>query len=170
MAEGPAVNLVVLVIDTSYLTELYQVPSYSSSEGHKQVRAKFDRATESQVRFYVPYPVIFEVANHIAKGRDDGARTALAKRFVDEMLKSFESSKPFIITPAIRDEQLKELLRVFAGEMVRERVGLTDASIVHEAKRLKKLYSTQARVHIWTKDRALKAREPDPEPGPFVVR
>jgi hypothetical protein len=36
------------------------------------------------------------------------------------------------------------------------------------AERLKEKYRQQAGVHIWTKDRRLKAREPDPEPDPFV--
>jgi hypothetical protein len=162
-------NPTVLVIDTSYLLELYKVPSYFSQEAHHEVRVRFERAVKSKSRLYVPFPAIFEVANHIVDGRDGRARVALAQRFVEDVLQSFERTTPFVITPAINEENLKTLLRVFSGELAQERVGLTDGSMIEEARRLKEKYGMHARVHIWTKDQRLKAREPDQEPAPFVV-
>jgi predicted nucleic acid-binding protein len=158
----------VLVIDTSYLLELYQVPSFFSPAAHQEVKARFDRAVENRSRLYVPFPAIFEVANHIVDGRDGGARVALAQLFVLHVLQSFETTVPFIITPAIDEENLKTLLRVFSGELAHERIGLTDGSMIEEARRLKVKYGAHARVHIWTRDKRLKAREPDREPSPFV--
>ncbi len=163
-------SLTVLVIDTSYLTELYKVPSYFSPAAHAEVKARFDRALKTTSRFFVPFPAIFEVANHIVDGRDGRAVVPLAQRFVADVLASFERASPFIITPHIDEESLKALLRVFSGEHAHQRIGLTDGSMIEEARRLKKKYGTQAQVHIWTKDRRLKAHEPDPEPNPFVVK
>ncbi len=161
-------TLAVLVIDTSYLVELYKVPGFFSEAHHTEVKARFERAADARSRLFIPFPVIFEVANHIVDGRDDGARARLAKSFVEHVLTSFEQETPFIITPALTEENLKTLLRIFAGEFAAQRVGLTDAAIVEEGRRLKKKYGAQALVHIWTKDKRLKANEPDPERDPFV--
>jgi predicted nucleic acid-binding protein len=157
-----------LVIDTSYLLELYEVPSFSDPRHHAEVRGRFLRAADAGSRLYLPFPVIFEVANHIVDGRDDGARNALARRFVDDMIRSFERTEPFFITPAVSEASLKALLQVFSSELSSQRVGLTDA-IIEEARQLKRKYGALARVHIWTKDRRLKAHEPDAEATPFVL-
>jgi len=63
---------------------------------------------------------------------------------------------------------LKTLLRVFSGEFAQQKIGLTDASIIAEARRLKSKYGKEARVHIWTKDVRLKAHEPNSESDAFV--
>jgi hypothetical protein len=162
-------SLTVLVVDTSYLLELYQVPSYSDAAAYVEVKARFERAVIARSRLYVPFPAVFEVANHIVDGRDGGVIVPLAKRFVADVLQSFESTVPFIITPHIDEENLKALLRVFSGKLAPQRIGLTDGSMIEEARRLKDKYGRQAYVHIWTKDRRLKAHEPDAEPDPFVV-
>jgi predicted nucleic acid-binding protein len=157
------------VIDTSYLLELYAVPSFSKPQHHAEVKARFLRAADAGSRLYLPFPAIFEVANHIVDGRDDGARNALARRFVDDMIRSFERTEPFVITPAVSEASLKALLHVFSSELSSQRVGLTDGAIIEEARQLKRKYGALARVHIWTKDRRLKAHEPDAEAAPFVL-
>ena len=102
--------------------------------------------------------------------RDAGSRVALARNASPGTSSKLRpNSRPFIITPHVDDEGIKRLLRVFADEHARERIGLTDGSIIDEARRLKEKYGAGARVHIWTKDRRLKAHEPDEEPDPFVV-
>jgi len=169
VAKVAALSPRVLVIDTSYLLELYKVPHYSEPKAHAEIKKRFAKAVEAGSRRYVPFPVIFEVANHIVDGREEGARIKLAQLFVEHVLQSFERASPFIITPALDAENLKMLLERFAGEFAPQRVGLTDTSIIEEAQRLKQKYGDSYKVHIWTKDRRLKAREPDTEPDPFVV-
>lgn len=169
MAASAAVGLTVLVIDTSYLLELYKVPDYFDPTAHLAVKDRFARALAGPSRFYVPFPAVFEVANHIVDGREGSARAALAQRFVADILTSYEQAKPFIVTPAVDEESLKTLLRVFSNEFAVQRIGLTDASIIAEARRLKTKYGKEAHVHIWTKDVRLKAHEPDQEVDPFVV-
>ena len=161
--------LTILVIDTSYLLELYRVPDYFDPAAHDAIKAKFAEAITAKSRLYVPFPAIFEVANHIVDGRDGTARKALAARFVGDIVRSFEKGTPYTVTPAIDEEKLKALLLVFAKEFAPQRVGLTDAAIVDAARRLKTEQRAPAKVYIWTKDRRLKANEPDPEPNPFVV-
>jgi predicted nucleic acid-binding protein len=160
--------LTVLVIDTSYLLELYKVPDYFDPAAHLEVKARFERTLGGNHRLYVPFPAVFEVANHIVDGRDGSARGVLAQKFVADVLKSYEQTVPFIITPHVDEESLKTLLRVFSGEFAVQRIGLTDASIIAEARRLKSKHGSGARVHIWTKDVRLKAHEPDHEADAFV--
>jgi predicted nucleic acid-binding protein len=143
----------VLVIDTSYLLELYCVPHYSKDASHAAIKARFAKAIEQKSLFYLPFPVILEVANHIVDGREPGPRQKLAERFVGDILGSFEKAQPFVITPALDEESLKELLQRFANEFAAQRVGLTDTSIIHEAKRLKQKYGERYNVFIWTKDK-----------------
>ncbi len=159
----------VLVIDTSYLLELYQVPGCFDKTAHAVIKARFKMAIEQKSERYVPFPVILEMANHIAHGRDGVARKKLAKLFVDHILQSFDKGQPFVITPALDEESLKRLLQQFAAEFAHKRVGLTDTSIISEANRLKQKYGDAYTVHIWTKDRGLKSYEPDHEPDPFVL-
>ena len=141
----------VLVIDTSYLLELYRVPGYFNNRTHKAIKAKFATAIEQKSLRYVPFPVILDVANHIVDGRDDGPRKQLADLFVGHVLQSFDSAQPFVITPALDEASLKELLRRFANEFASERVGLTDTTIIHEANRLEQKHGKSHDVHIWTK-------------------
>ena len=51
-----------------------------------------------------------------------------------------------------------------------EGMSLVDTTLIDEAGRLRQTtYRGQAwRVHIWTKDQRLKAREPDGEPNAFT--
>jgi predicted nucleic acid-binding protein len=161
-------NSTILILDTSYLSELYKIPFYFDPARHEKIRGLFERAIRASSRLYLPFPVIFEVANHIVNGTQQGSKNPLAERFVTDMLASFEKTIPFIITPAIDEANLKGLLRRFAGNFAAKKVGLTDTSIIDEAERLKGKYGAHGKVHIWTLDRRLKAREPDPEPNAFV--
>lgn len=160
--------LTVLVIDTSYLLELYRVPDYFDPAAHDSIKVRLDQAAKTPCRLFVPFPVIFEVANHIVDARDGDVRKRLADHFVGDVVQSFERTTPFSISPAINERTLHELLKVFAKELALQRVGLTDCAIVGEARRIKGKYGDHARVHIWTRDRRLKAHEPDPEPDPFL--
>jgi len=155
----------ILVIDTSYLLELFQVPGHSSLKTTPRIRSQFERAIRAGWRLFVPLPVVFELANHIAGVRDGGRRKALAAALNEAVESSAKTASPWIIIPA--DHPLNELVAlcdVFASTYAREAIGLTDACILEEAKRLRKKYPPSThKVHIWTLDASLKAREPDEE-------
>lgn len=157
----------MLVIDTSYLLELYRIPGCFSAAAHDEVWKRFEKALMQKSPIYVPFPAIFEVANHIAHVKDGDKRTRQARQFVAIVLKSIDQGTPFVVIPKLDVENLKLLLDVFAKDFVSQGVGLTDTSIIEEAKRLKREHATR-QVHIWTTDKGLKAREPDPEPDAFI--
>lgn len=164
-----------LVIDTSYLLELYKVPGCSDPKHTKPIMDLFNRAIAKQHSLFVPFPVIFEVANHIAHVKDGEARKTLAQRFVEHVNSNIESPAFFTITALVGDKILHDLDKLFAlcekyrDEFVHRGIGLTDTTIITEAQRLKDKHRSHGyRVHIWTLDGALKAHEPDSEPDGYV--
>jgi hypothetical protein len=166
-------KMTALVVDTSYLLELFKVPGRFEPTFSDLVKQRFREAVVAGHRLFVPFATIFEVANHIALVRDGGARKKLAYLLASTVRQCVETGNPWVITPASEDilYDLSELLRlcdVYARELAIQGIGLSDTAIIEEARRLKKKYNQPAdRVHIWTRDQALKANEPDPEPKPL---
>lgn len=163
----------VIVLDTSYLDEIYRVPSMSEPTAFAEIRERLTTEADRGSRLYVPVPTVFELANHVTQsGR---GRVALARRLAADLRSSLEKQTPWIVVPAKDDDilgstsRLLDALQEFEEVFVAQSVGLTDVSVVHEARRLKTKYRSRAwAVHIWTRDAQLKAHEPDPEPDPFV--
>jgi len=155
----------VLVIDTSYLLELFQIPGHSNPKRSKTIKARFAQAIKLGSPLFVPLPVVFELAKHIAGVRDGAVRTRLAALLLDSVASSIREASPWILIPA--EDPLPDLLALctsFKESYASQRVSLTDVCIVEEAKRLRRKYpSSTHRVHIWTTDEALKAHEPDPD-------
>ncbi|MBF0530219.1 MAG: hypothetical protein HQK55_13295 [Deltaproteobacteria bacterium] len=154
----------LIVMDTSYLDELYAVPEKSSKAVNTEARKRFALAVRQKARFFVPLPCLFELANHIAHISDGNRRKNLADSLVKTIEQCVSNCEPWIITPYDMIEALPKLCRAFADEYVAQGIGLTDTYIIQEARRLKRIYNKPPyRVHIWTKDHALKACEPDLE-------
>ena len=161
---------VVYVIDTSYLLELYAVPRCSTPEAIDEIRRRFDDAVRQNARLYVTVPSIYELANHIADVSNGKARWSLAKKLRDDILSSLDEGVPWTIIPSQQLSALKKLIASFVDNHVLACIGLSDSTLIDEADRLKRTtYRGSAwRVHIWTKDEELKAREPDNEPHAYL--
>jgi hypothetical protein len=175
----------VIVIDTSYLLDLYGIPGSSKSnkvdqEAQDEITQRFENAIHNKDLLFVPLPCIFEVGNHIAKAYKKDQRK-LAELFLTLIDSSVKEGVPWVITPTkddikfLLDEFLLELFKTFATEYAgknikkegkRESIGLTDAFIIAEANRLKDKFQGR-QVHIWTKEELLKDYEPDTEENPY---
>lgn len=160
----------VYVIDTSYLLELYAVPGYSTQKAIDEIRRRFDNAVRQNARLFVTVPSIYELANHIAKVSDGNARWSLAKELRNAILSSLDEGVPWTIIPSQQLSALKKLIASFVDNHVLEGIGLSDSTLIDEADRLKRTtyHRSDWRVHIWTKDKKLKAREPDREPHAYL--
>ena len=160
----------VYVIDTSYLLELYAVPGCSTPEAIDEIRRRFDDAVRQNARLFVTVPSIYELANHIADVSDGNARWSLAKRLRNAILSSLDEGVPWTIIPSQELSALKKLIASFVDNHVLEGIGLSDSTLIDEADRLKRTTyrGSDWRVHIWTKDKELKAREPDKEPHAYL--
>ena len=163
----------VYVVDTSYLVEYYKVDGHYQEDSHQHILNKFETAFQNENEVYIPVPVIFELANHIAHVKDGNNRQQLAKKFVKDIQNSLINDSPFNLVPCKDFESIEELaknLEQFSSQYAQQGLGLTDTSVYLQAEQLYQSYKRLKNyaVHIWTRDTALKAREPDKETNPFV--
>ncbi len=88
----------------------------------------------------------------------------------DSVLSSLDEGMPWTVLPSREARWLREAVARFVDTHVLEGIDLSDGTLIDEAARLKRTrYRGPGwRVHIWTKDRKLKAREPDQEPDAFL--
>lgn len=162
------------VIDTGYLDELFRVDGRFEEEATQRIKAKFNAATEAAAHFVVPVPVIFEFANHIAQVAHAENRRKLSGYLKDAIQRSLSDGIPWHITPCdnnILFERLSDALikstTVFVEQFALQQIGLTDTLVSLAATSYKQKHPSK-RVHIWTRDAALKPFEPDREIDPFV--
>lgn len=160
----------VYVIDTSYLLELFAVPGDSTKEAIDEIRSRITAAAKSGARLYVTVPCIYELANHIADVSNGNARRSLAEKVRDTILSSLDDATPWTIIPSQQLDTFKKLIVNFVDNHVIQQIGLSDSTLIDEARRLKDTtYRGPGwRVHIWTKDKNLKALEPDNEPDAYL--
>lgn len=158
--------LAACVIDTSYLRMIAGCEPDKDRAAIEEVRRRLAKSQKTGLRFFVPLPCLFELGNHIAFVKHKERRQKLATWLVATVDSCLKNQTPWFITPTGTPETiLPELVQRFAQQGVVQKIGLVDCFTWQEALRLKQSY---ARVQIWTNDRALKAREPDPEPDPYL--
>ncbi len=159
----------VYVVDTSYLCELFAVPHYSTKKDIVEVRRRFEEAVKTGTRLYVSLPAIFELAGYIADVPDGGLRRKLSMKLRDTVVSSIREGLPWNLLPALDMSTVERLINGFVDHSREKGMSLVDTTLIDEADRLRQTtYSDQTwRVHIWTKDKRLKAREPDDEPNAF---
>lgn len=175
------INRQLYVVDTGYLLELYRVPDHSDEASSLEIKRRLAAALETKSEFYVPVPVLFELGNHIANMKKSGgrARADLAARLRNDIVTSCESREPWVITAFGSEnvavdfsEALLAYCTGFAEEFAAASVGLTDVAVIREAEHLKRRFksdgSRKYKIHIWTRDGKVKAREPDKEENAFV--
>lgn len=162
---------IAYVMDTSYLSELLAVPGYSKGNSVEEIRMRYELAVKKGSRIYVPIPCIYELGKHIASARNGRDRRKLAAILHETVKSSLLGTGPWTIIPSAEAQDIAALVRLcgdFATNYAQNGVSLTDTTIIREAQRLKRRYTTLGQVHIWTTDGDLKAREPDIERDPFL--
>lgn len=159
----------VYVIDTSYLCELFRVPGFSTPNAIDEIEKRFRLAVKIGARFFVSVPALYELAGHIADVADGRLRRKLSVRLRNTVAKCIDEGLPWNLLGMGDTRAMGKHLDGFVRHSS-EGLSLVDAVLIDEANRLRReTYRGRAwRVHIWTKDRSLKAREPDREPRPFL--
>lgn len=160
----------VYVIDTSYLLEIFEVPGHSNKEARLKIKRRLATAAKSGARLYVTVPSIYELANHISQVPNGNLRRSLAEQVRDTVLSSLDQGTPWTIIPSQQPDTFKKLIVCFVDNHVIQGIDLSDSTLIDEARRLKReRYGGPGwRVHIWTKDKNLKALEPDNEPRAYL--
>jgi hypothetical protein len=170
---GFVLMITYIVVDTGYLLELFKVPNHFNDANAQEIKHRFDSAKTQQHKLYIPVPVLFELANHIAHVDNGNKRLELAHKFSKTIKLGIEPETTFFnIIPcaafAVATElsnNLEQFVQQFAEQFVQQKLGLTDSAVIVEARTLKKEHN---KVHIWTTDAPLKPYEPDPELKPFI--
>lgn len=165
MAEGVLVNnLKVYIIDSCYLVELFKIPGHFQEDFHDKIKFKFETAINNKSILVVPFPCIFELANHIAHIDNGSKRYELSQKLYKTVEMSLNHSVPWIIPPysGINDV-LKDICKLFSDVYSSHGIGLTDTYIIREANFWKSKYNSRYKIHIWTKDASVKSYEPDIE-------
>jgi len=173
-----------IIVDTGYLLERYKIAGKKTQkcwteEGHKAVTKKFDEEEKLGSRFYFPIPVLFELATHI----NDATNKQQVLHHLTEIIdKTQEDTSFWFIRPCSNAEDMtafiKDLIAVvnrFTNEFNEKNFSLTNVSIIAEVQCLeeklkdkKHIKRSDHKIHIWTRNRALKGKEPDEEENPFV--
>ena len=134
-------SIAVFIIDTSYLLELFGVPGHSTKSSVNEIKNRLKNAIEQSSRLYVPLPCLFELANHIANEKNGRVRKRLAMEIYTAIESSVTDRIPWNITPSKGIEELPYFFKIFAVEYVIQSIGLTDTTVIQEAKRLKDKYN-----------------------------
>lgn len=158
----------VFVVDTSYLTEFYSVPGFSESWFSQALLNRMKQ--ELSARFHVPVGCLYKLRDHITDVPDGNLQRRLARRVANDVQSSLDRALPWVIAPAKGLADLVSSVRTFAEDVGRLQLNLTNSETADIAIALKKKYRSQPgyRVHIWTRNQALKAYEPDTEPNPLI--
>ena len=163
-------SVAAYVIDTSYLLELYAIPGKSTPDAVSEIRKRLLSAATSRSPFYVTVPSIYELAKHISRIQDGNLRRRKAIHMRDAVLSSLKEGTPWTIIPSQKLEALGKLISSFVENHIHEGIDLADGTVIDEAHRLRqeRYKGPGCQVHIWTKDRNLKAREPDRERNAYL--
>lgn len=165
----------VFVVDTTYLNEFYSVPRCSEPRFSEALIARMGQ--EVRGRFHVPVGCLYKLCDHIADARDGRLRRQLAHRVARDARSSVDLAQPWVISPSAWMMSpsaglavLAKSVRAFAEHLGRQELNLTNSETIDIAVGLKKKYASHSnyRVHIWTRNQALKAYEPDAGPNPLI--
>ena len=169
MAGGAGRVTRIFIVETSYLCELYKVPSFSNPKFSALLRAKWERERKSGAGFRVPVGCLYQLCDHIADEPNGSLRRELAVRVATDVESSVARAIPWLIAPSHGVNELASFVRAFASDAGNLKLGLTNSQVVEIARGLKSKYggTGTCRVHIWTRNQTLKAYEPDPEPDPL---
>jgi hypothetical protein len=172
---GFVLMITYVVVDTGYLLELFRIPKRFNEADADEIKRRFQVAQTQGNKLYIPIPVLFELANHIAHVDNGYERIQLANKFSETVKRGINPEITHLnIIPcevfAVASElsnNLDAFVQRFAEEFVQQGLGFTDSAVLLEAKSLKNNDKNKL-VHIWTTDEPLKPYEPDAEPDPFI--
>ncbi|MGY4816370.1 hypothetical protein ACVNP3_10585 [Pseudomonas chlororaphis subsp. piscium] len=160
----------IIVLDTSYMLELFAVPLDSTPGRSDEARRIFEEAIKAGFDIFCPLSVLYELANHIVDIKNHVLQREIADRFKEMVEGAFAADIPFSIIPngnsiPIHNElaSLPNLCREYQDK-IRMGLGLTDCTIIDVANTLKVNYASRKKnwpTHIWTTHAALKSLAPD---------
>lgn len=160
----------IIVLDTSYMLELFAVPLDSKPCRSAEARRLFEEAINSGFDIYCPLSVLYELANHIVDIKNNDLQREIAEHFKKMVEGAFTSDIPFSIipngnsTPVHKELASLPILCRDYQDKIRMGLGLTDCTIIDVAHTLKASYESRKKnwpTYVWTTHAALKSHAPD---------
>lgn len=149
----------VILVDTSVLCELLEVPTRASSPAvHQQQLVRF---SEEGATLLLPMATLIETGNHIAQNGHEAQRRKVATDFVALVEGALSGQgKPFATASFPNEVTVKRWLAIFPAEASRNAqrrkgIGLGDVSILDEFDRQCRL-NPRRPVRIWSLDHPLR--------------
>ena len=143
----------VMLIDTSILCELIEVPGKSNATVASKIKTTFGQLVGNGVRFILPLAAVIETGNHIAQNGDGSVRRSKGQALKSFVEKSLKQDSPFLKPPFWNKEDLEAWMEDFPDSAMRE-IGLGDVSIKRDlaiAKARLQLPSALS-IEIWSSD------------------
>ncbi|VVN74118.1 hypothetical protein PS708_00597 [Pseudomonas fluorescens] len=166
----------IILLDTSFLLELLNVPFDSVERKHEEAKELFSVAIENSYDVYCTLGVLYEVANHIVDIKHVETQRRIAVIFKEMVILAWNENSPFTIIPNANSAEvlsqfasLPELCQKYS-ETLRQRLSLVDCTLVEAVSKIKSNYLDRQKrwpAHIWTSHGELKALEPDRFEHPF---
>ena len=131
----------LVIVDTSWLLELYRVPGfYQETRTEGVVKATVDSVNDGG-ELFVTVPVLFEVANHITHVRNGTRRRDLSAKFRNDIKSSFDRESPWTIITSgedilLRAEDVIQLADRFLGASG-PNYSFADISIIDLAEKIR---------------------------------
>lgn len=144
----------IVLIDTSILCELLQVPGKFSEAGHADVREQIAIGEASGDLFVLPVATVLETGNHIGQIANGALRRRAAESFTRMLEAALDPALPWLHAHAWNDETVGDLAQGFVAWATDFGSGIGDYSIVRDFDALCRRHR-HARVRIWSLDRHL---------------
>lgn len=142
----------ILLVDTSILTEILQVPGKSNPE--RGIITELKNKITHDDELFLPLATILETGNHIAQSR--GARYDCAHSFVNFVNSALAGASPFKTLQFWNQEDLVQWISEFPSEASAGR-GIGDLSIIKDFEKLKTIYPSAQPIRIWSLDTHLSS-------------
>lgn len=156
----------VVFLDTSVLLCVLDIPG--KNQGREAVVSEFtDLATTPGNTLILPAAAVIETGNHIAQLADGGMRRQRMEALSKILDQSAKAQAPWVVGNANWDSEFIQILIDGSAdgsipnlvELATRKVGVGDASILHEARTFRSATDTPSgqSIRIWTLDDGLRA-------------
>ena len=153
----------IVLLDTTIYLNVLNVP------GRNQNRADVFREFEQKIKncdtFLLPFPVILEAGNHIARIADGQGRRAYASKMVADVKEALDGKTPYRPSSFPERAQFVTWLDDFPDWAMSNGSSLTDLSIRNEWKNTCDKHPF-SRVQIWSLDAHLSSYDRPPNSSP----
>ena len=153
----------IVLLDTTVYLNILDVPDLN--QDRTDVLCEFEKKIKSADIFLLPFPVILETGNHIARLTDGQRRRTYAEKMIGNVKKALDGETPYRPSSFPERDQFVTWLDDFPDWAMSNGSSLTDLSIRNEWKNTCDKHPF-SRVQIWSLDAHLSSYDRPPNSSP----